>query len=372
MAILSKINNYCHNKYASIRDFRIDRKIVVFESDDWGSIRMPKREGWERLLSLGFAVDKRPYERFDTLESPGDVEALFSVLRKFEDKNGNHPIITANMLVANPNFEQIEKSGFREYFYEGVATTYQRYFGDTRVLDIMRQGIEDKVFVPQFHGREHFNVSSWIKELKSNNADVLTAFQYRICGIAPRVNPSVGNHLMNALLASDDLEQRLIDQSLVEGLQMFESLWGFRSRTFVAPCYLWPPQSEKVLAENGVELIQTARSSKPVHKLPKRYFYSGQKNQFGQIYSTRNCKFEPSTREGGLTAVDLLNQVENRFRENKIAIISSHRINYVSGIDKENSIKTLNILEHFLTLLLKKYPDVEFLSTIDLLDIYTR
>ena len=132
------------------------------------------------------------------------------------------------------------------------------------------------------------------------------------------------------------------------------------------------PAAGKVLAENGVELIQTARSSKPVHKLPKRYFYSGQKNQFGQIYSTRNCKFEPSTREGGLTAVDLLNQVENRFKENKIAIISSHRINYVSGIDKENSIKTLNILEHFLTLLLKKYPDVEFLSTLDLLDIYTR
>lgn len=57
------------------------------------------------------------------------------------------------------------------------------------------------------------------------------------------------------------------------------------------------------------------------------------------------------------------------FKNKHIAVISSHRINYVGGIDINNRIKNLKLLDEFLSALLMKYPDVEFMSSDQLIDI---
>ena len=352
------------------KDFRTPRHIVVFESDDWGSIRMPRREGWEKLRLKGYAVDRRPYERYDTLESPTDLEALFDVLRKHVDSKGNHPIITANMLMVNPDFDKIEKSGFKEYYYEPIADTYTRYFGNSKVLELMHQGIDNGVFMPQSHGREHFNVAGWMSGLQVGDEDLLTAFRYGICGIAPKDNPEKGNLLMNALRAEGENELREVCCIVSEGLRMFKELWGFPSKSFVAPCYLWNEQIEKVLAGGDVKLIQTVRFSKPYAQTPSSYFYAGQRNAFGQAYSIRNCHFEPATYVGGERVDSLMKQVDKAFSSHKIAVFSSHRINFVGGIDEENRGRTLLLLDGFLSSLLNKYPDIVFLSSDQLVNIF--
>lgn len=353
----------------SHKDFRTNRHIVVFESDDWGSIRMSNKKDWDELLKGGYAVDKRPYERFDTLESAEDLEALFEVLCKYRDFNGNHPVITANMLMANPDFEKIEESGFKEYYYENVASTYERYYGDTKVLGLMKQGVDEGLLMPQSHGREHFNVMQWMYGLQYGDEDLLTAFRYSMCGIAPKDHPERGNQMMNALKAEDNKQQEEINRIVVEGLNMFEKMWGFKSKTFVAPCYLWNEFVERVLADNGVQLIQTARKSKPYCHYKERYFYSGQRNNLGLLYSIRNCNFEPSTDKAGASAESLLKQIDAIISSQKIAVVSTHRINYVSGINERNRTKTLKILDSFLTSLLKKYPDIEFISSDELINI---
>ena len=90
-----------------IPGWRTNFKIIVIESDDWGSIRMPSREVYKKCLNAGYRVDKNPYERYDSLLSQKDLELLFDLLIQFRDRNGNHPIITANCVVANPDFEKI-------------------------------------------------------------------------------------------------------------------------------------------------------------------------------------------------------------------------------------------------------------------------
>lgn len=367
MKLIRRIYNYCiyllRSYIYNYLDYRTNRHIVVIESDDWGSIRMPGRLEWEELLKMGYAVDKRPYERYDTLESVDDLESLFSVLRKHRDSKGNHPVITANMLVANPDFEKILQSGFRKYYYESIDDTYKKYFGDTRVIDLMKIGIKEGLFMPQFHGREHFNVTQWMSGLQKADKDLLVSFKLGMCGIAPKSNPSIGNKMMNAMHAENEHDQEIINSIVLEGLRLFESFWGFKSESFVAPCYLWSAETEKILAKEGVQLIQTSRCSKPTYKSPVRFFYTGKRNSLGQIYSVRNCSFEPSTDTSEVTAKKLLSQVEQSFCQHKIAVISSHRINYVGGIDKANRTKTLDMLNEFLTLLLQKYPDVEFMSS---------
>ena len=46
---------------------RIGRKIVVFESDDWGNIRMPSKAVQDELAAKGFPFEKRHYERVDSI-----------------------------------------------------------------------------------------------------------------------------------------------------------------------------------------------------------------------------------------------------------------------------------------------------------------
>lgn len=348
--------------YYTRKDFRTPRHIVVFESDDWGSIRMTNKADWNALLQKGYAVDRRPYERFDTLESPQDMEALFEVLRKHTDSQGRHPVITANMLMANPVFDKIRKHNFQEYFYEPIADTYSRYFSSYQVLSLMKQGYEEGLLMPQSHGREHFNITEWLKALQRGDEDVMTAFDFGMCGIASRSHPETGNQLMVALRATDENSQNVIEESVKEGLEMFNALWGFSSKTFVAPCYAWNGRIEKVLAENGVQLIQSSRVSTPAYQQGATYRYAGQHNQYGQMYSIRNCAFEPANALGD--EVDkALSQIKNAFYTQKIAVVSTHRINYVGGLDENNRTKNLNLLDKLLTGIEKLYPDVEFWSS---------
>lgn len=368
-SIITYLNNRWKVYQCNNRDYHTSRHIVVFESDDWGSIRMPGKKGWEELLELGYAVDKRPYERFDTLESVEDIEALFEVLCKYKDCKGNHPIITANMLMSNPDFEKIEKSGFQDYYFEPITKTYERYYGDAKAIELMRQGMDEGVFMPQCHGREHFNVAQWMRGLQEGDEDLLTAFRFGTCGIAPKNHPEQGNKLMKALYAETEEEQNQIDEIVDEGLQMFENLWWFKSKTFVAPCYCWSELTEGVLNKYGVELIQTARAKKAAYQSPIRYYYMGQHNTFNQVYSVRNCSFEPSTKETDTLVESLIKQVEKAFFDHKIAVFSTHRINYVSEIVTQNRSNTLALLDMFLKKLLEKYPNVEFLSSDRIIDV---
>lgn len=358
--------------YYRCHDFQTKRKIVVFESDDWGSIRMSSRQSWEALLAEGYHVNERPYERFDTLECDDDIMALADVLSCFKDNKGNHPIITLNYLSANPDFQSISTNGLETYSYESVASTYNKY--PTRfhnVIELVRKGMIEGVFMPQCHGREHFNVQAWMNALKSGDEDTLVAFRYNMCGIAPKNYPEKGNHFMVALESQSDKEQEFVCNAIDDALKQFEELWGFPSQTFVAPCYTWNKKIEQVLHKHNVRLIQTSRIQHLSHKKADVWHYSGQRNSYGQIYSLRNCSFEPATscspqEEAGIC----MKQIEKAFNSHKPAIISSHRINFVSGIDENNRRDNLIYLHFLLASILRFYPDVEFLSSNQLISLY--
>ena len=99
---------------ASIPGWRTDRKIVVIESDDWGSIRMPSRSAYEKLLHSGVAVDRDPYSRYDCLASEDDLTALFEILGSHRGSDGRPAVFTANCVVANPDFDKIRAANFED------------------------------------------------------------------------------------------------------------------------------------------------------------------------------------------------------------------------------------------------------------------
>ena len=85
----------------------IQDKIVVIESDDWGSLRSNKSFLEDKYFKENKKIKDSVYLRYDCLENETDIQEIFKVLNSFRDKYGNTPVITANTIVTNPDFEKI-------------------------------------------------------------------------------------------------------------------------------------------------------------------------------------------------------------------------------------------------------------------------
>lgn len=89
----------------------------------------------------------------------------------------------------------------------------------------------------------------------------------------------------------------------------------------------------------------------------------GSVNNYGLLYWRRNGTFEPS-RDWTFDWVNrVLGEMKIAFGSKKPFVISSHRVNYIGHIVKENRENTLTLLNKLLKEILKKYPDVEFMSS---------
>jgi len=364
------IETFIKGKYSDLRNLRgwkTRRRIIVLESDDWGSIRMPDRATYNILLSKGVRVDKCPFMRIDSLESEEDLSALFDVLNKFRDINGNPPVITANCVMANPDFEKIRDSGYSGYYYELFTDTLQKYPGRSHSFDLWKEGIEKELFFPQFHGREHLNIERWMKALRANLQETRLAFDLKLFGISKAITTENRESYLEAYSFDTIEDFNKINSIIIDGLGLFRNTFGFTSESFIAPNYVWPAIVEENLANEGVRYIQGQRiqfSPDPktgnVKKLPH---YTGQRNRFAQIYTVRNCVFEPSLNETTDCVDECLSQVSSAFRWRKPAIITSHRLNFIGAIEPSNRDRNLKSFGALLNKILLKWPDVEFMTT---------
>lgn len=350
----------------SLTGWHTNRKIVVIESDDWGSIRMPSKEVYSKCLKDGYPVDKRPYERYDSLENSSDIIALFETLAKIKDCNGNVAVITANYVLANPDFEKIKINKFDNYYYENLESSYDKY-GYYNVVSLIKDGNDSNLFHPQFHGREHFNTHAWLNQLQLKEKDNLFAFNNNMVGITPKINSNLGNQLMVALNYNNEKELDEKNDILIDGLKLFEKLFGYKSKSFIAPCYTWSPFFHESLKQSGVDYIQGSMvqfigNSNFQNKTSKIYHYTGQVNKQDQLYMIRNVQFEPTLNR--YNAVDrALNQIQRAFLLKKPAIITSHRLNYIGSLDLKNRDSNLKTLKIMLSQIIQKWPDVEFMTS---------
>lgn len=349
----------------NIPGWRTNRHIVVIESDDWGSIRMPSKEVYDRLLKEGYRVDKNCYERYDSLATEDDLTALFEVLEKYKDCRGNHPIITANCAVANPDFERIKANGYQNYYYEPFTETLKRYPRCEHSFELWRQGMQAGMFLPQFHAREHLNVARWMYFLQ-NDEETRHVFDLGLMGLFRKG----GDYINNFVVALDNSEYNTesLENTIYEGLQLFEKIFGYKSQTYIAPCYTWHPSLEKILADHGVKGIQGMVYQRvPGAKSIRHWMVNS--NKYSQTYIIRNVFFKPTEYNDSDIISDCLYRLKCAFRWHKPAIISAHRINFIGAIHEENRTQNLELLDTLLSEILKRWPDVEFMSSDELVTL---
>ena len=363
---------------SNIPGWRTKRHIVVVESDDWGSIRMSSKESFDRLKSAGIPVDKDHYNVNDALESNDDLEMLFETLCKFRDCTGRHPVMTGVNVVANPDFDAIAENEFSEYVYEPYTKTCERYPNHDRVYDLWKQGIKERLIVPILHGREHLNAQFWMRALQKAELSTIVAFRERVTGIPRKGIDGVTVPDFQAAFDIDTLEDLPYQKNVIKtGAKLFEELYGFKPGYFVPTNGPFNNSLENDLLDAGVKYINTGKKQhEPLgngqYKVNTRFL--GDKNQLGQIYLTRNCFFEPSANGFEVPAnYDwlgyCLKEIEIAFRWHKPATISSHRVNYIGYLHPENREKGLKELSQLLGEIIKRWPDVEFMTSVELGDL---
>jgi len=351
--------------------WRTKRRIVVIESDDWGTARIQDPVVYKRLVAKNPTINDHPISRYDSLETDNDLEALFDVLRSVKDCKGNFAVLTADSIMANPDYGKIAASVYREYHYEPFFQTLQHYPASQRVIELIDQGRQAGLYHPQFHGREHLNVRQWLSALQDGNTDLINAFQENVFSVPFRGKPKKRRNIVSALDFEDPLDTEQHRIILTEGMDMFEKYFGFRSQSFIATTYIWHPTIESTLLAGGVKYIQGI----PFQYIPnpgqnfykKKFHFTGQKNSIKQRYLVRNVFFEPSLVLKKCDWVgECLKRTAMAFAWGKPAILCSHRVNFIGSLVEQNRTANLAMFRELLQQMVKRWPDIEFMSSDEL------
>jgi hypothetical protein len=350
--------------------YQTDKKQILLLSDDWGSVRIKSIADQASLIKKGFKVESR-FDQFDTLETNEDLELLFEVLIKYKDCNGNHPCMTAVTNVSNPDFKKIKESNFQKYHYETIDATYLRYPNSDKVLKLTHEGIKNKIFIPQSHGREHVQVNWWMSELQNKDSFASKFFENEFFSLGedyllnPKRNRGIGASF-DVWTNEDLISTKLIAKS---SLQIFNELYQYGSKIFTPPAMFYNSIIEDEVVSLGIEWIDVGR----VFKEPKingkesyHFNYLGKKRKSGLKVLVRNSVYETN-----MTSLDngvgkCLNGIEQAFNLKQPAIISNHRASFVGGIANKNRDNGLQSLDFLLKEIFKKWPDVEFIIATDL------
>ncbi len=373
MSIKTKIIDNLKN----INGWKTNRKLIVLSIDDYGNLRIGSKEIINQIEKLGIGINSR-FDMYDSLETTEDLSMLYEALTSVKDKFGNYPIFTCYALPCNLNYEAILKSNFEEYSYEQLPVTFEKlaqlypnYYQNT--WNLWQEGIKMKLLSPEFHGREHVNIEEF-KYQRNNNFKLLKLlFENRTYSFLPELN---GNRIYTAAFSFNDfIETSEFDSVISTGLEEFEKVFHKKAFVFTPPSQQFPPFLEANLFKYGLKAIDKPFYAK-VHlgngKFEKS-FTTTKFNKRNNIFNiVRNVVFEPSEKTSYDPVNLAMNQIEIAFNLNRVANISSHRINFSGFISEENRKIGLSNLKILLTKIVMKWPEVEFISASDLIDIISK
>lgn len=355
--------------------WKTNRKIIAFAIDDYGNVRINSKKAFENIDKENPVKEQR-FDRFDTLETREDLEILFEVLSSVKDKHGKPAIFTPYALSCNIDFEQMKEEGYEAYQYELLPVTFKKlsslqpkaYEG---AWDLWKEGIEKGLMRPEFHGREHFNLKVFEQKLAKKDPALIVSLENRcLANIGPSGYDSIG--WTAAFSFWDPVTDTIrFPEIMQEGLAAFEKVYGHKSKVFTPPAQQFPAHLEGELKNWELEALD-----RPFYqgkhlgfgKYKRQFASMGYKKALDRVELVRNVVFEPTN--GNIDHLaKAIAQIEAAFRWNKPAIISSHRVNFCGHIDPKNREKGLGDLKQLLKAIVKRWPEVEFISAGELVEI---
>lgn len=361
MGSLNRLKQNIVTNAKNIPGWSAKRKIVAFISDDWGDLRIHSKKEYAQLVKKGIPVDRSLHTQVESLATEKDLYDLFEVLSSVKDRNGRYAAISPFTIMANPDFKKIEESGFEEYFHKPFTDTLIERDGDSRTIDAWKKGIEEGLFLPEMHGKEHISVPIWMRKLQSGNEMYRFCFKHRFAHYSEL---SMAYPIVATYFYENEEDFQIINNGIGKGINLFEKTFDYRPAAFNPPNAIFHPRFYGALKSSGIRNLDTSHiRSEPDGNgecVRKRYRF-GEVSKEGLVHFISNCAFEP-VKENPDVIEATLKQVQAAFRWNKPALINTHRINYVTGYGNYTRDKNLSALKKLLGEILSNWPDAEFMG----------
>jgi hypothetical protein len=362
-------------KWVTLRSWKTSKRILIIESDDWGSERTRDKTTLQQLIPINSMVASDAMSNLDTIASIEDLAFLFEVLNSKKDYR-NHPAkITINVCTANPDFEQIKASGFQSFYYKPFHQSILERPRGHEILKLWNEGISQQLFYPQLHGREHVHALAWLAELRASNPELLRAFELGTWGIPYNARLFSRRQNLQAALDLYGIEGELQFQNswIKDSVSIFKDYFGFLPKTFIPPAYTWHSQIYQAVCEAGIKGIQgIGLQYQPILKRKKKYYkklhITGSNLGEGVYRISRNAFYEQWSAPQKDWISSCLKSIDYAFSNGMPAIMGAHRVNFIGSLNERNRDINLKNFEEILSRILRLWPDVEFWSSDELID----
>lgn len=337
-------------------------KLLAICMDDYGNVRLQSPEALSVFNQQGLPA-KSHFDEFDALENAEDLELMYEALLSVKDSNGNCARLTSLTNVANADFDRMKSDGFGNYSYELLPATYGKLGNKYQnCMELWKQGMDDHLIRPEFHGREHLNLRILMAKLKNRDHDVMTCFSQN--SLARLTEPEGTLASWTAAFEFDDINEMADHMEIIaDGVKCFEDVFGRRPKVFNAPggkehCRLYP-----FLKEQGFRVVERTFfhwEHQGRGKFRPSFARTRPETKLNPAVSIRNCVFEPTVQSPIDWLTRTMKQIEVAFYWNRPAIISCHRVNFVGAISEKNRDRGLSALRQLLANIVARWPNVEF------------
>ncbi|MDW5290743.1 hypothetical protein [Formosa sp. PL04] len=320
-----KIKSRIKSRLRAFSTLKCKQPIVIFQSDDWGMVRAPENKDF--ISNFG----EPKIWAYDQLESEEELELIFQMLLKYKDANDNPPLIEANFIVSNPDFEATKENGYQSIVLKSIS----QY---SELNKKWNEGVKRRIFIPQYHGRLHFNYDKML-DMIQNDPESKAIFDLQLHGGVNNYNK--GNWTLHSEYQrwedGTELPYNQLLQWIEVGISDFFNVFGYYPKSTIAPQYVFTPTTARAFAELGFQSIQGTNMQAYKKNNLKRLknIPTGSTYYKGLIASSRNIKFEPSRGNTDWKYESVIKKCVNLINKKIPVIIDSHRINYVGKFGEE-------------------------------------
>lgn len=316
----------------------LTRPVVIIESDDWGP--GPESDG-------------------------AMLQRIAARLMEIRDRDGRPAVMTLGVVLGRPDGAAILASECRSY--QRNTLDEARY---SPIVNAMRDGCTAGVFALQRHGLEHcwpdsllararadVELRRWLADPDARSEALPSALQSR--------------WVDTATLPSDPLPAPDVEAAVKEEGEAFQRIFGQRPSVAVPNTFVWDDAVEQAWAGDGVQCVVTCgrqfegRDAAGGLMPPTRQIFNGEDGQGGIRYVVRDVYFEPIR---GHRAEQVWQGVAERAALGRPALIETHRESFIVSADAAE--QALAELVRSLQGVIRRYPNVRFLSTAALVDTF--
>tara|TARA_B100000579_G_C22725390_1_gene801470 strand:- start:104 stop:1177 length:1074 start_codon:yes stop_codon:yes gene_type:complete len=332
---------------------RFTKKYIVFQSDDWGMEQAKSIEG------INFIKKKFGKENFtrwttDSMETTDDLSLLFELLMRYKSSFKNPPNITANFITHNINYNSNTHLSF---------ISLKDYLKKNKELaDIYAVGMKNKILSAELHGYCHNDIKKLDDYFHTKEGQLLFENGFF-------VGKGTLRGSLNKFRSEFVNSNKWIKSKFLQSKAEFQRFFNFLPISIIPAHFIFENNFVGLLYKNGIKAIQATNWLKNSrNKTFKNPYFRKFKNL---IWLPRNARLDPHP-DYNHNAYSCLKNIDIAFKNKSPAIIDFHRVNIAGRFNEKYRDRTLKELGIVFDNILKYWPEVEFVSTKDFIELCLR